>query len=172
MKTYLVWIIGISLILSTGLAGAASYTPGASLSVSANPTPSSARIRIVTPREDAIVPIGQNKVEISAVNIALDAAHPWHIYLDGTLLGTIANGDSTFTMPISVSGPHEIKVTLSDTENNVLASASVQVTAAPATPTSSPFNLPWVAPTMAVLLIGVAALIVISLRVTRRRIQA
>jgi hypothetical protein len=178
MKNYVSWMMGASLVLSAGVTGAFSFKPGeigtpaAPVSRSANPTPSNEQIRIVSPRDHAIVPIGQNKVEISTENIALDAAHPWHLYLDGNLVGTIENGETTFTFPISVSGPHEIKATLSDTKNDDLASASVQVTAAPETPSSSPFNLPWVAPAMGVLLIGVVALTVIGLRITWRKDEA
>jgi hypothetical protein len=175
MKTYVVWMFGASLVLSASftIAILPVAVPGgtsqdAPFSRSANPTPSNARIRIVSPREDAILPLGQTKVEVSTENIVLDAAHPWSLYLDGNLVGTIASGESTFTLSISVSGPHEIKATVSDSGNSELASASVEVTAAPATPTTSPFNLPWVAPIMAVLLIGVAAILLFSLRVTRR----
>ena len=176
MNAYMSWVFGACLVVGAGMTGALSHAPWlagtpvrASVTTSAIPTPTAAQIRIISPREDAIVPIGQTKVEISTDNATLDAAHPWHLFLDGNLIGTIENGETTFSLPISVSGPHEIKATLSDARNEELASASVQVTAAPATPTTSPFNLPWVAPVMAVLLFGVVVLLVIGLRVTRQK---
>ncbi len=146
-----------------------SPTPG---SGRPNQAPPNAQIRLVSPQENAIVPIGQNKVEIATQNFALDASHRWKVFLDGALIGTIENGSTTYTLPIGVSGPHQIKVTLSDPQQEEVASATVQVTAAPETPSSSPFNLPWVAAVMGVFLIGVATLIAVSLRMTRPRVTS
>jgi hypothetical protein len=176
MKTYMSWVFGVSLVLGMAAGGAFSLMPKTAeappalyISVSAVPTPSNTLIRIVSPLDNGIVPIGQTRVEIATQNVALDAAHPWRLYLDGNLVGTIENGQTTYSLTIGVSGPHVITATLSDTQNRDLASASVQVTAAPETPSSSPFNLTWVAPIMGVFLIGVVLLIVIGLRMTRVR---
>lgn len=151
---------------STGIVAIPSPTP---ISVHPNQAPSNAQIRVVTPRENAIVPIGQTKVEIATENFTLDASHGWRLFLDGALIGTIENGATSYILPIGVSGPHQIKVTLSDPEQGEIASAAVEVTAAPETPSSSPFNLPWVAAVMGVLLIVVGTILVVSLRMTRPR---
>jgi hypothetical protein len=179
MKAYMSWAFGVSLVLGTAAGGALSFmrmtagTPPASyISLSAAPTPSDGLIRILSPLDNGIVPIGQTRVEIATENVALDAAHPWRLYLDGNLVDTIENGETTYSLAIGVSGPHVITATLSDAQNRDLASASVQVTAAPESPSSSPFNLLWVAPVMAVFLIGVVLLIVIGLRVTRGENEA
>jgi hypothetical protein len=142
----------------------------ARVSSPADQTPSDPQIRLVSPLQNQIVPIGETKVEIATANFTLDAAHRWRLYLDDKLIGTVENGATTFTLPILVSGPHEIKATLSDAEHDNLASAAIEVTAAPATPSTSPFNLPWVAAVMGALLIVVATLIVVALHMTRRRV--
>lgn len=179
MKTHISWAVGVSLVLSAVAGGAFSFLPPmaamppvGSAMRSAAPTPSSAQIRIISPIQNGIVPVGQTKVQVSIDNIASDAAHSWRLYLDGKLIDTFGPGETSYTLPIGVSGPHEIKATLSDSQNNDLASASVQVTAAPETPSSSPFNLAWVAPLMGAFLLGVALLIVVSLRMTRVRPEA
>jgi hypothetical protein len=179
MKSYMSWAFGVSLVMGTAAGGALSFMPVTAetppvsyITVSAAPTPSNSLIRIVSTLEHGIVPIGQTRVEIATENIALDAAHPWRLYLDGNLVGTIENGETTYSLPIGVSGPHVITATLSDAQYRDLASASVQVTAAPESPSSSPFNLLWVAPVMGVFLIGVVLLIVIGLRLTRGKNQA
>jgi hypothetical protein len=177
MKMPISLLFGASLILGAAVGSGVSFIhegesgPARYESASAVPTPPGASIRIVSPLDNGIVPIGQNKIEIATGNISLDTAHPWRLYLDGSLIATVDKGETTYSLPIGVSGPHVISATLLDAESHDLASASVHVTAAPESPSSSPFNLPWVAPTMAVFLIGVAALLVISLRVTRGKNQ-
>jgi hypothetical protein len=178
MRTNISVMFGVSLVLGAAAGGGASLmhtaqsSPARSTFASAAPTPSGARIQIVSPLDNGVVPIGQNKVEVAAQNIVLGTAHPWRLYLDGNLIATVDTGKATYSLPIGVSGPHVISATLLDSENHELASASIQVTAAPESPSSSPFNLPWVAPTMGIFLVGVVALLLISLRLTRQKNQS
>lgn len=162
-------VLAFILILFEGL-GVGCSSPSALVTPSSlGAAGNGSQIRIIAPRDNAIVPAGANTVQVSLENLAPGAAHAWHLYLDGVLINTLESGVVTTTVPISESGPHEIKATLTDSENVELASSSVEVTAAPETPTSSPFNLPWVAPAMAVFVVGVLAIIAVALRITRRK---
>jgi hypothetical protein len=149
-----IFFIAVSLALIFGLAARASaQTP--------------AQIRIVSPRDNAIVPIGDVTVTVAVENVNLSDYH-WHLYVDGELRSMIGNGVTSYSTQITQSGPHEIKAVLADEQHDELASSAVNVTAAPASPTSTVFNLSQTAPVMGALVIVIAALILIGLRVARR----
>lgn len=169
------WLLCAGLLVGMGASRTIPFSPGAArtaidsiYSPSAVATPSGAGFKILSPVDNQIVPIGQNRVQIAAGTTTSDAVHSWRLFLDGNLIATVENGETGFTLPIGVSGPHVITATLLDAHDEDIASASVHVTAAPETPSSSPFNLPWVAPTMAILLLGILALLLVSLRITRK----
>lgn len=169
------WALATSFFLGVLIFGAWSFNPAAAEkplspngSQTAVSTPTGALIRIVSPFEDQIVPIGQNRIEIAVQNTAGDALHPWQLYLDGNLIATVDKGETVYTLPIGVSGPHLITATLTGSPNTSLDTASVHVTAAPESPSSTPFNLPWVGPVMGFLLIGIVAMLAFGLRMTRQ----
>lgn len=161
MKNSFLCSLALGFVLASGCASAAgTATPPA-------PSTSNPQIRIVSPRDSGIVPAGSNTVKVAVENAAPNKAHSWQLYLDGVLINQNGSGVLSSTVTISASGPHEIRATLTDDKNVELSSASIEVTAAPETPTASPFNLPWVAPAMAVLVIAVLAMIGFGLRITR-----
>lgn len=164
MKTFIFYVLAMSSILTVGCTIAeGTATPAVSSNTS------SVQIRIVSPRDSAIVPAGSNTVQVAVENMTPNEGGSWGLYLDGVLISTAGSGALTSTIPISVSGPHEIKAILTDAKNVELASSAIEVTAAPETPTASPFNLPWVGPVMAVFVVGVLAMIGLGLRITREK---
>ncbi len=125
-------------------------------------------IRILAPLDNQIVPIGDVTVRVEAANFPLGGSNAWQLYVDGKSVGRAGDGATSLTTPILVSGPHELRASLANGQTDNLASASINVTAAPATPTQSPFNLSWTIPVMAVLVLFVLGLIAFGLRLTRR----
>ncbi len=138
------------------------------LSASSTRAQSSPSVKIAAPRDGAIVALGEVKVQIETQNFTLDGVHHWRLYVDGKLREMVQGGMNEYTTRLDTSGPHQIMVTLADAEHDELASAMVEVTAAPATPRHSPFNVPQVAAVMGVLLLVVSGLIAVGLRIVPR----
>ncbi len=160
MKRYFLWALCAGLVLSAAVLGQANAQ-----------APEKPGVRIVAPLNNQIVPIGDVKVQIATDNFSLEGANHWVLYVDGRMLGRVASGVTITTTQLLESGPHEIEAVLADAQNDNLASNKIVVTAAPATPTQSPFNLPWTAAVMGVLFVVVIALILIGLRVARRPVE-
>ncbi len=125
-------------------------------------------VKIVRPADGQYVSNGDVTVEIATDNFPADPSNSWQLFVDDKPAVKVESGKTTATVNIPDSGPHTIKVVLADAQNPSLASAQVEVTAAPATPRETPFNLAWVAPVMAVFVVFIITLIAVSLRMTRR----
>ncbi|MGE5139602.1 MAG: hypothetical protein ACM3JD_09085 [Rudaea sp.] len=157
MKPQLVIVLAfvIALLAGAGVVSAQSNTGAPS-------------IKIVKPIPNGIVPEEQGTVQVSIENFTLDENHWWELYVDESPAATVKTGALTVAVPTLKSGPHEFRVTLADGHSTDLPAASVSVTAAPATPTGSPFNRAWMAPAMGVMILAILVLIGLSLRYTRR----
>ncbi len=165
MKKTWLYILVVVLILNLGMAGVvAASSPADQPEQQSTGTPT---IRIVQPVENGIVPIGDVPVEVSASAVPANGGYQWQFYLDGLPAGTAAANIISYTMEITVSGPHSIKAALTNAQARELGSAEVQVTAAPRTPDIA-FNQSEMGPVMAVLTLGILLLIIFSLRLTRR----
>ncbi len=139
-------------------------------SASAALAQSNARIRIVSPPNGGIVPVGEVEVKVATENFTLGDEHHWHLYVDGELRSMVANGATSWTTKITTSGPHEIRVALSDDEHDDLGSATIYVTAAPRTPRETPFNVPQMSVVMGALVLAIVTILAVSLRASRRSI--
>lgn len=126
------------------------------------------RIQIIRPVQNGVVPLGTFPVQIQVENFAFDETHYWQVFIDGTPAGITETRTLSATVSIFRSGPHEIRAALSDGRRAELAAATVTVTAAPATPKGTWFNLAWSAPAFALMMVGIIALVLFSLRITRR----
>ncbi len=124
-------------------------------------------VRIIAPVNNRVLPLGDVKVEIATDNFPLDGSNYWRLFVDDYMVTKVGQGATSYTTQITTSGPHEIKVTLGDGQREDIASASIALLTAPATPTTEPFNLPWMAPVMGALAVGIVLLLVIALRITR-----
>jgi hypothetical protein len=133
---------------------------------------SDAQIQIVSPRDGGIVAIGDVTVTVATKNFILGDTNHWHLYVDGELRSMVGNGAPSWTTKIETSGPHEIKATLADAQHEELAAATIHVTAAPATPTESPFNLSQTAPVIGVLALLIIVSIVVALRLKPRQVTS
>ncbi len=124
-------------------------------------------IRIVKPVPNGVVPVGQVPIEVSTSNLPAGGNNAWQVYLDDKLIKTVSTQAISTTVPVVQSGPHFIRVAL-QADGATVPGPQIAVTAAPATPTGTWFDLAWSAPAFAVMTIAIALLILISLRLTRR----
>ncbi len=173
MKAYLLFAIGLAMIFSAVLFAnveAAGLPSGLDLGSARRglaqdvPSPS---VQILSPTNNQIVSLGGVTVTIATQNFTLGGPNRWRLYMDDVLVSTIQDGATSYTVQLTTSGPHTIRVVLADSQHDNLASTQIDVEAAPATPTGEPFNLPWMAPAMAVLAVGIVILLVVALRVGR-----
>ncbi len=126
-------------------------------------------IHIIAPVDSQIVPVGDVKVQVAIDNFP--AGGRWDLYVDGSRVSSFVDSSATFTATLSVSGPHEIRVSLPGEQQAELASATINVEAAPTTPRSTAFNLPWMAPAMGVMTVLILLLILLGLRIARRPVE-
>ncbi len=137
---------------------------GAERAVQAGGNPA---IRIVAPTNNRVLPLGDLQVQIATENFSLGGSNYWRLFVDDYLVSKVGQGATSYTTQITASGPHQIKVTLGDGQREDIASATIEVLTAPATPQNAPFNLPWMGPAMAVLAVGIVLLLLVALRMTR-----
>ena len=154
MRRYL--LLGLCLGLTLGAAGWGRAEAQA---------PEKPGVRIVSPLNNQIVPMGVVTVEIAADHFQLAGSNHWVLYVDGLNLGPVESGVTMTTTQLLESGPHQLEARLADAQNDNLASATIFVTAAPATPADSPFNLKWTAVVMGGLVVVVLALLWVGLRI-------
>ncbi len=126
-------------------------------------------IRIVAPVNNRVLPLGDVKVEVATENFPLEGSNYWRLFVDDYLVTKVGAGATSYTTQITTSGPHQIKVTLGDGQREDVATASIEVLTAPATPRDAPFNLPWMGTAMSILAVGIVLLLVVALRLTRPR---
>ncbi len=157
MKPYLLFGLCMGLVLSVAV-----WAPAQAQS------PEKPGVHIVTPLNNQIVPMGVVTIEIAADNFTLAGSNHWLLYVDGKNLGPVESGTTMTTTQLLESGPHQLEARLADAQNDNLASTTIFVTAAPATPAESPFNLAWTGTVMGILVLVVLALLWLGLRMTRR----
>jgi methionine-rich copper-binding protein CopC len=162
--TYTVAWRSVSSAHNDAASGAFSLIVGAGSASAAQP-----QIRIVSPVNNQIVPLGDVKVEITTAKPS--PASYWQLSVDDKMVGKAEAGATSITTTITTSGPHTLKATLADAQNDNLASAAIVVTSAPETPSQSPFNLPWVAAVMAVFVVFVLVLLFVSLRIAHPPVE-
>ncbi len=163
MKNRLLFSLGAVLISSAlwfiAVAGAGAESAG---QADGNPA-----IRIVAPVNNRVLPLGNLTVEIATENFTLGGSNYWRLFVDDYMVSKVGQGATSYTTQITTSGPHHIRVALGDGQREDIASATIDVLTAPATPANPPFNLPWMGTAMAGLAVGIVLLLVVALRLTR-----
>ncbi len=156
MKRHVLFTLSVSLILSALWFGPAEAQSGGN-----------ATIRIVAPSNSRVLPLGDVQVQVATENFPLTGSNYWRLFVDDYMVSKVGQGATSYTTQITASGPHQIKVTLGDGQREDIATATISVLTAPATPPNAPFNLPWMGPAMAILSVGIVLLLVVALRMTR-----
>ncbi|MGB8647421.1 MAG: Ig-like domain-containing protein [Anaerolineae bacterium] len=170
MKSFVRFGLGALLLFNLILAGTAlADRPADTPAQQSTPTPAGGppHVHIVKPAENGVVSISEFPIVVTADNLPANTDAQWQFYIDGKPAGSATGAAITYTLSITVSGPHTIQAALAGPGGSELASAAVNVTAAPRTPDAA-FNVSNMGPVMAVLTIGIFLLIIFSVRLTRR----
>jgi methionine-rich copper-binding protein CopC len=103
-------------------------------------------IKIVSPENNATVPVGKLEIKIALTGVTLGDSYHWHVYLDNNMMTMVTNASDTATIDVP-AGEHDIKVALADAAHDDLANDTVHVTVQGAAPSAQ--GSPTAEPTMA-----------------------